>query len=215
MAEATQFTIGTEVSCTDGVCGVVIRVIVNPVVRAVTHLVVEPKHRVGLGRLVPLDLVVTSTGEVTLRCTLADFEELDLAEETHFLPGDGLFPGYTSSEVLALPYYGLGVGNVTPPVTVDALPLGDVAVRRDESVHATDGVIGKVQGLVIEPLHHHVTHFLLQEGHLWGRKEVAIPIGAVSGIEDNGIRLNITKEDVENLPPVDLDDLSGTGSTPG
>jgi hypothetical protein len=104
MAEATQFTIGTEVSCTDGVCGVVIRVVVNPVVREVTHLVVEPMHRVGLGRLVPLDLVESSTDEVRLRCTLAEFEALDLAEETHFLPGDGLFPGYTSSEVFALPY---------------------------------------------------------------------------------------------------------------
>ena len=39
--------------------------------------------------------------------------------------------------------------------------------------------IGKVEGLVIEPTHGHVTHVLLQEGHLWGRKEVAIPIGSV------------------------------------
>jgi hypothetical protein len=210
MAEATQFTIGTGVSCTDGDCGVVIRVVVNPVVRAVTHIVVEPKHRVGLGRLVPLDLVVNSTDEVTLSCTLAEFEALDLAEETHFLPGDGLFPGYTSSEVFALPYYGLGVGNVSPPVTVDALPIGDVAVRRGESVHATDGEIGRVQGLIIETQHHHVTHFLLQEGHLWGRKEVAIPIGAVTGIEENVIRLNVTKQQVEDLPPVDLDDVAGT-----
>jgi hypothetical protein len=44
---------------------------------------------------------------------------------------------------------------------------------------------------------------LLQEGHLWGHKEVAIPIGAVTGVED-GIRLNITKHQVENLPPVDI-----------
>jgi hypothetical protein len=206
MAEATQFTIGTEASCTDGVCGVVIRVVVNPVVRAVTDLVIEPKHRVGLGRLVPLDLVEASGDEVTLRCTLAEFEALNLAEETHFLPGDGLFPGYTSSEVFALPYYGLGVGNVTPPITVDALPLGEVAIRRGEPVHATDGEIGHVQGLVIEPVHHHVTHFLLQEGHLWGRKEVAIPIAAVTGIEENTIRLNITKQNIEDLPDVDLDD---------
>jgi len=45
---------------------------------------------------------------------------------------------------------------------------------------------------------------LLQEGHLWGRKEVSIPISAVTGVQD-GIRLNITKQQVENLPPVDID----------
>ncbi|MGA8456022.1 MAG: hypothetical protein WB800_11520 [Streptosporangiaceae bacterium] len=45
---------------------------------------------------------------------------------------------------------------------------------------------------------------LLREGHLWGRKEVAIPISAVTGVED-GIRLNITKQQVENLPSADID----------
>jgi sporulation protein YlmC with PRC-barrel domain len=78
-----------------------------------------------------------------------------------------------------------------------------VAVRRGEQVHATDGDIGRVQGLVIDPTSHHVTHVLLQEGHLWGRKQVAIPISAVSAVE-HGIELNITKKDVESLPEVDL-----------
>jgi len=45
---------------------------------------------------------------------------------------------------------------------------------------------------------------LLQEGHLWGRKEVAIPISAVAGVED-GIRLSLTKQEVQDLPPVDID----------
>ena len=48
---------------------------------------------------------------------------------------------------------------------------------------------------------------LLQEGHLWGRKEVAIPISSVTGVED-GIRLSITKQQVEDLPPVDIDHSS-------
>jgi hypothetical protein len=49
-------------------------------------------------------------------------------------------------------------------------PLNEVEVRRGEHVHATDGDIGRVQGLVIDPSDHHVTHVLLQEGHLWGRR---------------------------------------------
>lgn len=77
-------------------------------------------------------------------------------------------------------------------------------MRRCDHVHATDGEIGLVEGLVIDPDDHQVTHVLLQEGHLWGRKEVAIPIGAVTGIEA-GIRLNISKQQVESLPPVAID----------
>jgi sporulation protein YlmC with PRC-barrel domain len=200
MAETTQFRIGADATCTDGVCGELIRVVVDPVARAVTHLVVEPKHRQGLGRLVPLDLVDTTTDEIRLHCTLAEFEKLDFAEETHFFPGDSSYPDYDPDEVLYWPY---SVGLYNVPITHDTLPLGEVAVRRGEQVHATDGNIGRVQGLVIDPRDHHVTHVLLQEGHLWGRKEVAIPISAVTRV-DNGIRLNITKKDVEDLSPVEV-----------
>jgi len=47
-----------------------------------------------------------------------------------------------------------------------------------------------------------VTRVLLQEGHLRGRKEVAIPVSAVTKVE-NGIWLNLTKKQVEDLPPAD------------
>jgi hypothetical protein len=64
-----------------------------------------------------------------------------------------------------------------------------------------DGEIGEVQGFLVDPGDHHVTHVMLKEGHLWGRKEVAIPVSAVTGTTE-GIQLNITKKQVEDLPPV-------------
>jgi sporulation protein YlmC with PRC-barrel domain len=184
----------------------VTRVVVDPVARAVTHLVVEPKNRVGVARLVPLELVDIEGAEVRLDCTLERFDQLDLAEETQFLPGGGGFAGFGPEQALSWPYYALGggLGNVSPLLIVDKVPVGEVAVRRGDLVQATDGDIGRVQGLVVDGADHHVTHVLLQEGHLWGRKEVAIPIGAVVGIDD-GIRLNLTKREIEDLPPVDVD----------
>ncbi len=210
MPETTQFTIGATVSCTDGECGHLIRVVIDPVAQAVTHLVIEPTHRAGLGRLVPLDLVKSSTDQMQLSCTLAEFEALEIAEEIQFLPGSG-YAGYSAGEAMSWPYFnavgGVGPGNTTPAITNDALPLGEVAVRRGEQVHAVDGEIGHVQGLVVQPHNHHVTHILLQEGHIWGRKEVAIPIRAVATIE-GGIRLTLTKKEIEDLPPVDVADLT-------
>ena len=213
MAKTTPFTIGADVSCIEGVCGEVSRVVVDPVARAVTHLVVEPKGRQGLGRLVPLDLVDATEGEIRLRCSLAEFENLDPAEETQFVPGTRAYAAYGPEQVLSWPYSGLGGGagvegdqltGVSETITYDTVPAGEAAVRRGERVHATDGEIGQVEGLVIDPRSHHVTHVLLQEGHLWGRKEVAIPISAVTGVDD-GIQLNITKREVQDLPPVDID----------
>jgi sporulation protein YlmC with PRC-barrel domain len=103
---------------------------------------------------------------------------------------------------------GMGLESVPQAVIYDKVPLDEVEVRRGEPVHAADGEIGRVQGLVIDASDHHVTHVLLQEGHLWGRKEVAIPITAVTGIDD-GIRLSITKQQVQDLPPVDVDHPTG------
>ena len=85
-----------------------------------------------------------------------------------------------------------------------SLPPGEVGVRRDKRVFATDGEIGRVEGLVIDPGNHHVSHVLLQEGHLFGRREVVIPIAAVTDVLD-AVQLNITKQQVENLPPVNID----------
>jgi len=215
VSETTQFIIGSDVSCSDGSCGELRRVVVDPIARVITHLVVEEKHRQGTGHLVPIDLVDSSGAEIHLRCTRAQFEALEDAEETQFLPGAPGQWGYEQDQMLSLPYYGLGgmgmmgslggmgMGMVSQPITFDRVPAGEVEVRRGEHVHATDGPIGKVQGLVVDPADHHVTHVLLDEGHLWGRKQVAIPIGAVTGVDD-GVQLNLTKDEVRDLPPVDL-----------
>ena len=77
MADTAEFTIGSEVSCSDGPVGKVSRVVVNPVAKALTHLVVEPGFRQGPSRLVPLDLVDGGDGgEVRIGCTKAEFEKL-------------------------------------------------------------------------------------------------------------------------------------------
>jgi sporulation protein YlmC with PRC-barrel domain len=91
-----------------------------------------------------------------------------------------------------------------PAGAYGSLPPGEVDVRRGKRVYATDGEVGRVEGLVIDPGNHHVSHVLLQEGHVLRRKDVVIPIGTVTGVVDV-VQLNITKQQVEDLPPVNLD----------
>jgi sporulation protein YlmC with PRC-barrel domain len=222
MTESVDYRIGAEVSCSDGICGHVSRVVLDPVARALTHLVVEPRHGHKVARLVPLDLVAdTSGGGVVLRCSAAELEKLDAAEERRFVQGGVGVAGHHPDGVWSLPYVGLGPsvllaggvvggarGSAPRIVTTDAVPFGEVEVLRGEEVHATDGEIGHVQALVIDPRDHRVTHVLLEEGHLWGSKEVAIPIQAVTRV-DNGICLNLTKQQVKDLPPVEIDRPKG------
>jgi len=92
---------------------------------------------------------------------------------------------------------------------IDCVPSGGVDIRRDLTVCATDDEVGQVQGLVVDPGGHQVIHVLLQAGHMWGRKEVAIPIGAVTKIGHFLIHLSLTKHQVKDLPPVDIDHPAG------
>ena len=151
VSESAEFVIGSSVSCRDGPCGELTRVVVDPVARTVTHLVVEPPQRGGTSRLVPVRLAGAGTEAIQLRCTMAQFEGLQEAEETQIVPdalgdlGDGQDPE------LSAPYYGRG-------------GMG-----------------------------------LLDEGHLWGKRRVAIPIGAVADFSD-GVRFSLTKDEVRDLP---------------
>ena len=170
MADTAEFAIGAEASATDGPVGKVSRVVVDPVAKALTHLVVEPGLRHGPSRLVPLDLVDGGgASEVRLSCTKAEFENLEPAEETKFVPRTTSYGSFGAGDVLSWPYYGAGgVGDldgiggaggmgaedgspVPRKITYDTVPVGEVGVRRGQPVLATDGAIGHVQGLVVHP----------------------------------------------------------------
>jgi sporulation protein YlmC with PRC-barrel domain len=204
-SSSATFSIGTSVSCSDGHCGELRRVVIDPAARTLTHLVVEPKHRKSSGHLVPVDLVESSSDGIRLRCTLAEFNALEEAEETQLLSGldEGWAVGMEPTLSDPSRIRALGYDTGPRPVVNDRVPEGEVEVRPGEHVHATDGEIGRVHGFVIDPDDDRVTHVLLAEGHLWGHKQVAIPISAVVSVED-GVSVNLTKDQVRDLPPVQL-----------
>jgi sporulation protein YlmC with PRC-barrel domain len=203
MPEMERFTIGADVSCTDGPCGRLARVVIDPITHLVTHLIVEPPRGHGPARLVPLELVGPAAGEIRLKCTSAEFDSLDPAEEGRFIACVHDVPDYRTTDIFAWPYYGYR-GARGSLGTDDAIPPGEVEVQRGEHVNATDGHIGQVEGLVVDPDSHYVTHVLLQEGHLWGSKQVTIPIGSVTRVAER-IEVSLTKREVQGLPPVDID----------
>ncbi|HEU5331599.1 MAG TPA: PRC-barrel domain-containing protein [Actinocrinis sp.] len=220
MHATTPYVIGSDVYCADEVCGRLDRVVIDPVARELTHLVVEPAHRPDDARLVPVGLVDQGADGIRLRCDTTMFEGLDPAQTTEFLPAAADELGYAADHSLWLPYFPLGgAGGAMGPggggpfpmtalgeprtVIAERVPTGEVQVRRGQPVHATDGEIGKVQGLVVDPEDHQVTHVLLSEGHLWGKKQVALPIRDVTDVHQ-GVHLDLSKDEIRELPPVDL-----------
>lgn len=207
----TTIEIGTGAVSSDGFRGEVKGVVIDPADRTVTHLMVEPEGRSGLARLVPLDLVDATAGEIRLQCSAEEFRNLPAAEETL---GEG-FPGnQVPVQVLPPGWRDAGIptveGGTIPRFgeqeTVSIVPPGEVEQSGGERVHATDGDIGQVRAIVIDQRSRAVTHVLLREGHLWGRKNVAIPADQIAGFGD-GIRLRISKQQVQDLPPAQPDHL--------
>lgn len=74
----TLFTIGARSPRRDGDYGEVICAVIDPFTREVTHLVFEPTQRQKLGRRVLL-LPVESSNDGVLRCTMNEFEQLELS----------------------------------------------------------------------------------------------------------------------------------------
>jgi sporulation protein YlmC with PRC-barrel domain len=222
MPQERLFRLGADVRCSDGHCGKVSTLVINRGDDAVTHLVVEPRHRRELSTLVPLHLVdAATTGDVRLSCTMAEFGQLDPAEETIFTAANENYQ--TSRElVFSWPYYAPGVMSpgapgrpgdpdrvgriVTEDIVEDELP-GEEEVSRGEHVHAQDGDVGHVQGIVIDTDSGRVMSVLLREG-LLGHKTVLIPRDAVAEVGEDGFHLNLTKEQVQNLPHADVEHLA-------
>jgi sporulation protein YlmC with PRC-barrel domain len=193
--------IGAEVKCADGPCGHSTCVILNPVTRQVTHVVMKEKWFPHVERLVPVELVTESTPhQIQLRCTAEDLVELDSFTETEFLQSEEPFHIYDVEEYRLWPY-------VLPedemlPVEFERVPPGELAVHRGAHVLARDGRVGRVDEFLVNVADGHITHLVLREGHLWGQKDVTIPVSEIEGIEEDTVHLKLDKAGVEALPGI-------------
>jgi sporulation protein YlmC with PRC-barrel domain len=208
-----RLELGSRVNCTDEEFGELVDVVVDPTARTLTHLVVEPRGGDLIARLVPIDVAQTggdASGAVELRLTAEEVRRLPPVHEIAYLrvgevPVDDPEWDVGIQQVLAPPYYTAYELEPTPTdfaVMYDRIPKSEVEIRRASLVVSADGHhLGHVDGFVVDP-DDHITHLVLERGHLWGRREVTIPIGAVARIENDAVTLSLTRDDVGALPEV-------------
>jgi sporulation protein YlmC with PRC-barrel domain len=213
-----RLEIGNRVRCTDGVYGELADIVIDPLEKRVAHLVVRPEQGEGEARLVPIQLAKRRDDEqreIELECTLDQAQGFESVHKAAYLrlgenPTEDPDWDVGVEDVLAMPYYAAGLdenayaGGLDSHATIyyDRVPKGDVEVRRASVVFSTDDhSLGEVDGFVVDA-DEHITHFVLERGHLWGRKEVTIPIGAVARVESDAVHLALSKVEVGALPAV-------------
>jgi sporulation protein YlmC with PRC-barrel domain len=193
-----------EAYCADGPCGHSTYIIVNPISRQVTHLVVKERRAPHTERLVPVSLVTETThDQIRLGCTQDELASMESFTQTEFIRER--LPDYERYEdsYMVWPYR---VPEVTKTVTVrhKRVPHGELAVRRGARVHANNGRIGHVDEFLVDPEDGHITHLILREGHLCGQKDVTIPISEIERIEENMVYLKLNKRDIGKLPAIPI-----------
>ncbi len=195
--------IGAEVQCADGPGGHATCVILNPVTRRVTHLVVKETWFPHVERLVPVELVTESTPhQIQLRCTTKDLAELDSFVEAEFVQSEDPFHSYEMEEYRMWPY--LLPEDEVVPVEFERVPPGELAIHRGAQVRARDGHVGRVDEFLVNVADGHITHLVLREGHLWGQKDVTIPVSEIERIEEDAVYLKLDKHSVEELPGIPI-----------
>ena len=206
-----EIPLQAQVECTDGICGRSVYVLIDPVSDQVTHLVVKEAVSPNTEYIVPVNVVsATIADTIQLRCSQAELHQMAPFVQTEFIQEK--VPDYEEYRNEA---YGMGssyyyLPYVTPEITIQVprehqqIPAGELAVQRGTRVEATDGYVGNVDEFVVNPANDNITHLVMREGHLWGKKDVIIPLSALGDTRDDTVFLKLDKHQIETLPTFPL-----------
>jgi uncharacterized membrane protein len=190
-----EIPLHADVECADGHAGQSTSVIVDPKSLRVTHFVVKEKARPHTERLVPVDQVAETTADsIRLSCTVSEMAEIQPFVVTEYRQVE--IPRYQDVTTVGPQRYS---EVMTTPVERELVPEGELAVREGVEVEATDGPVGRVDELLMDPETGQITHLVMREGHLWGQKEVLLPLSVIDRTEKETVYLSLDKETVSTM----------------
>jgi sporulation protein YlmC with PRC-barrel domain len=210
-----RLELGTPIHCSDAEIGELADVVIDPLSKQITHVVVRTTHgKVAPSRLIPIELVDRGAeGEIRLTCTSEEASKLDPVQDFAYvkldeMPVDDPKWDVGIERALALPYYQTDDPAFAYPyddhvgVTYDRVPKGEVEVRRSSVVSTSDDeAVGHVDGFLVDDSDC-ITHIVLARGHLWKKREITIPLNAIDKVETDMVTLKLTKKELGELPAV-------------
>jgi sporulation protein YlmC with PRC-barrel domain len=183
-------------------------VLLDPQRKEVTHLVIKEAQAPHTERMVPIETVSdTAPDVILLRCTRDELNQMDPFIRTEVILEEMPDVEYAPAGTIAIGSIWTSVYPVPGRTQVVAIehkqiPLGERAIERGTRVEATDGRVGRVDELLVHPEDGQITHIVIREGHLWGQKEIAIPVSAIDRIQEDTVYLRLSKDEVEALEAV-------------
>ena len=201
-----ELRVGATVRGTEGDLGTVDALILDPVRREITHLVVasamaEPRVLVPVADVDASDpdAVVLDLDRDALRALPHFDEPAYLSPDADWVDEDlVLAPNAYFLEPFATPL------DAALLADHERIPPGEVAVRRGMEVVSADGThVGHVDELLVDPTDGHVTHVVLRQGHLLRHDDdVVIPVKAATRFEPGRVILDLDLPAVEALEKI-------------
>lgn len=201
--------LNADLHCTDGAGGQAVAAVLDPVRLTMSHIVVDIKGHGHTEYLMPLEFITGSSAKgITLSCARDDLANLDPFLKTVRVEDQGM--GLTNVQGLAYAEFQGGLsatdfsmtGGGTAYVDEEAIPDNELTTRHGIPVYASDHQVGQLDEFVVTPESGQITHVVLKEGHLFGKKEIAVPIDQVDRIGEVAVYLKLTQHEVEQLPQV-------------
>lgn len=198
--------IDADVLCADGPGGRSTSIILNPLSMEVTHVVVRSNKEEFM---VPLNLVQEgSASQILLSCTQQELSRQERFVKMQFLGAEELDVENdlrrmaTESDANYWPYRSIDDNYIEIYGQVEQIPHHELAIHRGSLVEASDGHIGRVDEFIVDIKNHHITHLVLRRGHLWGKKDVTIPVSEIDQIDEDVVYLKLDKQSVKSLPAI-------------
>jgi uncharacterized membrane protein len=190
-----EIPLNADVECKDGLCGQTTTLIVDPATLQVTHVVVKEKERPHTQRMISTSHVLEiSGGSVRLDITAEELRKMQQFVVTEYRVTE--IPRYVGVDT-AMPYYSPELQ--TAPVERELVPEGELAVHVGVAVEATDGKVGELSELVTDQETGRISHLVLEEGHLWGKKQILLPVPMVESVVGGAIQLKVDKQTIASM----------------
>lgn len=203
--------IGVPIYAEDGQVGRVSRVILHPSTSELHGIVAAEDALLPHDVVIPASWITRADEDgLSVRGTSDEVANLDTFALSQYSepPEDWIPPTDSPSSIYLFPASPYSVGAFDrprpspPPLEheLENLEEGDVELNGTTAVFCGERQVGRVDRVFTEGETEHVTHVVLNRGTM--RRDIAVPMDRIASIGDEGIQLDMSEEELDNLPPI-------------
>jgi sporulation protein YlmC with PRC-barrel domain len=182
---------GTAVVSTDGRCGEIADLVVDPLRLRLTHLVVEDLARDHGSRLVPASAMLGYVEGLRLSWSMDQVLSAPNVQGAGFLDRENWPAADQRWEV--------GLIRMLPWPHRRLAPISGQEQRVSSIVSSDGRFVGQVEGLVLDDAQA-ITHLILNRGRLWSHRQLILAVSQVKSMSTDRVLIRLSSQEVEALP---------------